>query len=122
MRSRASGVDCEKSSAIIPGVPSRSKSRRRIVLIGLLVVVAALATLAILGLGPSRTVLCSGGSVVDRIMIALSTGLGGGHVDSSTGTYCSVPAPATWVLVLLAWAAAVVVFALLMRARVARRA
>jgi hypothetical protein len=73
-------------------------ARWTVLLIGIVAVAGLVAASAILGLGPSHSILCGTGSVPDRVVTSLASRLGGGEVDSPSGSYCETPQLRTWLL------------------------
>jgi hypothetical protein len=63
-----------------------------IVLAGIVAAVVAAAA------GPSTTVICGRGGLLDRIAQFATRFYGGGVIDGATANYCVVPSTAAWLL------------------------
>jgi hypothetical protein len=62
------------------------------------IVLGGLCLLAVVAaLGPSETVVCGRGHVLNRLAQSISQRLGGGHIDGATASYCTVPATSAWI-------------------------
>jgi hypothetical protein len=58
----------------------------------------------VLTLGPSKLIVCGAGSGLDAIADDVGQRFGGGHIDGSSASYCSVPAASAWVMATVAFA------------------
>jgi hypothetical protein len=72
-------------------------SRRRVLRAALAPIVGVAVAVVILFIGPNREVVCDEGHLPNRVAQDVTGGLGGGHIDGASASYCPVPANITWV-------------------------
>lgn len=94
---------------------------QRILAATLIVVVGLVGAAVVASLGPNEAIVCGTGHLVNRLAQAVSRRLGGGVIDGPSGSFCTVPADASWLLAAGVLLAFVVVAGLVLR-RPARRA
>jgi hypothetical protein len=73
-------------------------SRRRALRAALALIVGVAVAVVILFMGPNRDVVCNEGHFLNRMAQDVTGGLGGGHIDGPSASYCVVPANITWVV------------------------
>jgi hypothetical protein len=84
----------ESSPARIPYV----RTRNSVILAALLLLVGAALAFLIAANGPSKAIPYGSGNLLDRLAASIGHALGGGVVESATGSKEEVPQAGTWAL------------------------
>jgi len=83
-----------------------------------IVVAGLVGAVAIAVMGPSTTVVCGEGNLLDRLARRIMQQLGAGHIDGATASYCVVPSTTAWLEALGVLVVSVLIASMVSRRRI----